>query len=99
MTLTNRDSHANLAVIHLREQALMLLGRLLLLPLLLLGAMATVEAAGSGTKHAVMTGIMTGDAADHGALQATLGLGAFGRDGERGDDEQCGNDFHGGAFL
>ena len=73
--------------------------RLLLLTFLLPGAVAAVEAAGGRTEHAMVTSVMTGDAADHGALQATLGLGAFGRNGERGNDEQCGYDFHDGAFL
>jgi hypothetical protein len=53
-------------------------GRLaLLLPLLFLGAVAAVEATGGGAEHAVMSGIVTGDAADHGAFQA-----AFARAGE-----------------
>jgi len=73
--------------------------RLLLLTFLLPGAVAAVEATGSRAEHAMVTSVMTGDAADHGALQATLGLGAFGRNGERGNDEQCGYDFHDGAFL
>ena len=77
----------------------MLLGRLLLLPLLLFGAVAAVEAAGGGTKQALMPRIVTGNAADHRALQAAFGLGAIGREGERGNDEQCGDDLHGGAFL
>jgi hypothetical protein len=47
----------------------------LLLAVLLLGAVATVEAAGSGAKHAVMAGIMARDAADHGALQTAIGIG------------------------
>ena len=73
--------------------------RLLLLTLLLLGAVAAIEAAGGGAKHAMVTSVMTGDAADCGALQATLGFGALGRNGERGNNEQCGYDFHDGAFL
>jgi hypothetical protein len=73
--------------------------RLLLLALLLLGAVAAVEAAGGRAEDTVMTGVMTGDAADHSTLYATLGLGALRRDGERGNDEQCGDDFHDGAFL
>jgi hypothetical protein len=88
-------SHPARAVIDRQILAL----RLLLLTLLLLGAVTPIEAASGRTKHAVMAGIMTGDAADHGTLQATLGLGALRRDGERGNDEQCGYDFHDGAFL
>ena len=49
--------------------------RLLLLPRLLLGTMASIEAAGGSAKHAMVAGIVTGDAADHSALQAALGLG------------------------
>jgi hypothetical protein len=50
----------------------------LLLPRLLLGAMAAVEASGGSAKHAVMAGIVTGDAADHGAFQAAFGVGRRG---------------------
>jgi hypothetical protein len=46
-----------------------------LLALLLIGAMAAIGASGNGPEHAMMTGIVTGDAADHGTLQAALGLG------------------------
>src|SRR5690242_14355731 len=58
--------------------------------------MAAVEAAGGGTEHAVMTGIMAGDAADDGALDAALGVGG----GGRAQHEQCGSNgdergFHG----
>ena len=41
----------------------------------LLGMVAAVEAAGGGAEHAVMAGIMTGDTADDGALDAALGVG------------------------
>ena len=62
-----------------RASHLLLPGRRLALallqPLLLLGAVAAVEAAGGGTEHAVMAGIVTGNAADHGAFQAALGVG------------------------
>jgi hypothetical protein len=75
------------------------LGLLLLLPGLFLGAMAAVGAAGDGADHAVMAGIVTGDAADHGALDAALGVGCFGGQRKRGDGEQGGNGFHGGKFL
>src|SRR6185312_15118270 len=44
----------------------------LLLAILLVGAVAAVEAAGGGAEHAVMAGVMAGDAADHGALEAAL---------------------------
>jgi len=75
MTLTNYASHPDLAVIHVREQALMLLGRLLLLPFLFLGTVAAVEAAGGGPKQTMMTGVVTGNTADHRAFQAAFGLG------------------------
>ena len=56
------------------------LALLLLLPLLLVGAMAAVEASGGGAEHAVMAGKVTGDAADHGAFQAALGVGRWRRE-------------------
>jgi hypothetical protein len=60
---------------------------LALLPLVLLvGAVTAIEAAGRGAEYAVMTGIVTGDAADHGALDAALGVGWSGYGGE----SQCG---------
>jgi hypothetical protein len=47
-----------------------------------------VEAAGGGAEHAVMAGIVAGDAADHGALDAALGVGrCCRRKRERGDGE------------
>src|SRR5229473_647532 len=48
---------------------------LALLLFLLLGAVAAVEAAGGGAEHAVMAGIVTGDAADRGAFQAAFCIG------------------------
>ena len=51
----------------------------LLLPLLLLGMMTAVETSGRGTEHAVMPGVVTGDTADHGALDAALGVGRSGQ--------------------
>jgi hypothetical protein len=59
-----RLSHSSLAVI-----------LALLLALLLLGAMAAIETAGGCAEHAVMASVVTGDAADRGALQAALGFG------------------------
>ena len=66
----------------------------LLLALLLVGTMASVKTAGCRAERTVMAGIVTGDAADHGTLQAALGLGASGRAGERNNDEQCGANLH-----
>ena len=54
--------------------------RLLLLPLLLPGAVAAVETTGGRTQETVMAGIVTGDAANHRAFQATLGVGGIRRD-------------------
>jgi len=88
--MTAHPSHPAGAVIDRQILAL----RLLLLTLLLLGAVAAIEAAGGRAKHAVVTSVMTGDTADHGALQAPLGLGALRRDSERGNDKQRGYDFH-----
>ena len=62
----------------LRECSQLLLpgGRLaLLLALLLLGAMAAVGASGESADHAMMSGNVTGDAADRGAFQAAFGVG------------------------
>src|SRR5260370_14487187 len=64
----------------------------LLLLALLLGAVAAVEAAGGGAEHAVMAGIMTGDAADCGAFQAALGVGGRSR-----NQRQCGDGKNGGC--
>jgi hypothetical protein len=92
-----KESHPDLAVI----DRPLILGRLLLrlsyrvLPRLLFGAVTAVETAGGRTKHAVMAGIVTGDAADHRALQAALGVGAAGRKRQRRDSEQSGNGLHG----
>ena len=58
----------------------------LLLQFLLPGAVAALEAAGRGTQQAVTGGIVTGDAADHRALQATPGLGVTGRNHEGGGE-------------
>ena len=59
----------------------------MLLPRLLLGVVAAVGAAGDGAEHAMMAGIVTGNAAHRRALQAALGVGCVGgqrqgRDGE-----------------
>src|SRR5580692_3486347 len=77
---------------------LLLPGRRLLLlfqPLLLPGVTAAVDAAGDRAEHAVMDGIVPGDAADRGALQAALGVGGFNRQRKGSDGEQGGNRFHG----
>jgi hypothetical protein len=66
----------------------------LLLALLLVGAMAPVKTTGGRTECAVMAGIVTGDAADHGALQAALGFGASDQAGERNGDKQCSDNSH-----
>jgi hypothetical protein len=84
-------SHPSLAGVHRREHPLML--RLPLL-LLLLGAMAAIEATGGRTKQAVVAGIMSGDTADRRALQASLGFGLACRADAYGNDEQRGNDPH-----
>ena len=76
-------SHPGLAVI---RRAARMLWRTLLLTLLLPGAVTAVEAAGSRAEQAVVAGIMTGDAADHRALQATPGLGVTGRNHEGGGE-------------
>jgi hypothetical protein len=47
----------------------------LLLPFLLLGAVAAVEAAGGRAQYAMVASIVTGDAADGCAFQAALGVG------------------------
>ena len=74
------------AVVHDRELALMLFRLLILLLLLLLGAVTAVETARRRAEQAVMAGIVAGDAADHRALQATLGVGAIGRERDRRND-------------
>ena len=67
----------------------------LLLPFLLLGAVAAVETAGGSAEQTVMTGIMTGDAADHGTLQAPLGFGGTGgRNRKSRGDKKSGDGFH-----
>jgi len=71
----------------------------LLLPLLILGVVAAVETAGRRAKHAVMTGVMPGHAADHGALDAASGLGTIGGNTKRDNDEQCGDDLHDSDVL
>jgi hypothetical protein len=48
---------------------------LLLLLLAFVGFVTAVQATRGGTQHAMMAGIMTGDAADHRPLDAALGLG------------------------
>src|SRR6266404_2343885 len=56
----------------------------LLLLFLLLGAVAAVQAAGGGAEHAVMAGIVTGDAADRGAFQAAFCIGRRSRNQRQG---------------
>jgi len=46
----------------------------LTLTVLLVGVVAAVEAAGGGAEHAMVTGVMAGDATDDGALDAALGV-------------------------
>jgi len=65
----------------------------------LLGVVAAIGAAGDGADHGMMAGIMTGDAADHRALQAALGIGGACGQRERGDGEQGSDRFHGGSPL
>ncbi len=75
-------------------------GRLALalaLAVLFVGAVAAVGAAGDGAEHAVMAGIMAGDAADRGAFQAAFGVGGGGYGREGCDGEEGGEGFHGGA--
>src|SRR6185437_10693890 len=72
------------------------LALLVLLAVLFVGAVAAVGAAGDGAEHAVVSGIVTGDAADRGALQAALGVRRRGgNDRERSDGENGGGGFHG----
>jgi hypothetical protein len=66
----------------------------LLLALLLLGAMTAIETSGRRTEHAVMAGIVSGNAADHGALQAAFGFGVTGRAANRDNDEECSDELH-----
>ena len=64
---------------------------LLLLARLLLGVVTAVEAAGGGAEHAVMAGVVTGDAADRRPFQAALGVGRRQRNRrERGGEQQSG---------
>jgi hypothetical protein len=58
----------------------------LALAVLLVGVVAAVEAAGGGAEHTMVTGVMAGDAADHGALEAALGVSR----GSRGGQDKCG---------
>ena len=55
---------------------------------------AANEASGGGAEHAMMSGVMAGDAADRGALQAALGVGRTCRKRKRRESEQRGNYFH-----
>ena len=57
--------------------------------ILLIGAVAAVEAAGGSAQQAVMAGIVAGDAADGRALEAALGVGRRGDDRQRGDGGDC----------
>jgi hypothetical protein len=56
--------------------------------------MAADEASGGGAEHTMMSRVMAGDAADHGALQAALGVGRMSRERKRGRSEQSDNYFH-----
>src|ERR1700726_101361 len=71
----------------------------LLLLLLLPGGGAAVGASGDDAQYAGMTGVVTGDAADHRALQAALGVGSIRRQRKRCDGEQSGGRFHNGFSL
>jgi hypothetical protein len=51
----------------------------ILIPLLLIGAVAAIETAGCGAEHAMMTGVVTGDATDQRSLDAAPGLGGLRR--------------------
>ena len=66
----------------------------LLLPFPLVGGVTAVEAAGGGSEHAVVTGKMSGSAADDGALDAALGVGSGGRQRQRGDGERSEHGSH-----
>jgi hypothetical protein len=48
------------------------LARLIVLAILFVGAVAAIGAAGDGAEHAVVSGIMTGDAADHGGFHDAM---------------------------
>ena len=73
---------------------------LALLARLLLGVVPAVEAAGGGAEHAVVAGIVTGDAADRRPFQAALGVGGRRRNRhERGSGEQQSGNFHDGVLL
>jgi hypothetical protein len=72
--------------------------RLGLLPLavLLVRVVAAIGAAGDGADYTVVTSIVTGDAADHGAFQAAFCIGRrSGCDRECGNSERNGRNFHG----
>src|SRR6185369_17143377 len=73
-------------------------GLLLSLTVLFVGAVPAIGAAGDGADDAVMSGIVTGDAANHGAFQATLGIsGRSGNDRQRCGGENGGCGFHDAA--
>src|SRR5277367_120395 len=88
LAMTGSDCRLQLVV---RVDRRVAVGLVLLLARLLVGAMAAVGAAGNGAEHAVMAGIMPGNAADRGALQAALGLGRIGGQRQRGDGKQGGD--------
>jgi hypothetical protein len=78
-----------------RRTALALVLVIALATILLVGVVAAVEAAGGGAEYAVMTGIVAGDTADHGALEAALGVGRRGRGGQdKCGGGQCDQGFH-----
>src|SRR4051812_21563123 len=56
-----------------RRRLALALALALALPILFVGAVAAVGAAGDGAEYAVMAGIVAGDAADRGAFQAAFG--------------------------
>src|SRR5216684_3440410 len=79
-----------------RSQLLLPGARLaLLLALLHFRAVAAVGASGESADRAVMSGIVAGDAADHGAFQAAFCVGRRGGShSERGQGKKCEQGFH-----
>jgi len=99
-TRRNADRVFENASLHLLPGCLpALLLFLLLLPLLLLSMMSSIEASGGSAEHAVMAGIVSGGAANHGAFDTTLGVGGIGGQRQRGDGKKGGNRFHGDKIL
>jgi len=78
----------------IRAKLVLVLGLMLLLFFLLLRSMMAVQATGGSAEHTMMPGIVTGGAADRGALQTTLGLGGPGGKCEYSDNKRGNDDFH-----